>query len=164
MIQRQILAVLDKLGHVVGAEFKHENRPGCTRGTRVGLLSTLLEWATASDSSRVLWLNGMAGTGKTTVMETFCSFLNKKGLLGASFFCSTKSKTPRRDVQTIFPSIAKTLARNHAHFQENLVEVLATYSDPLGMNLEDQYHELIVGPAEAVFKKDEIFDRYRCPR
>ena len=156
LIQHHILAVLDKLGHVVGAEFNHEDRPGCTHGTRVSLLSTLLEWATASDSSHVLWPNGMAGTGKTTVMETFCSLLNEKNLLGASFFCSIKSKTPRRDVHTIFPSIAKTLARNHAHFRESLVKVLATYSDPLGMNLKDQYHKLIVGPAEAVFRKDEI--------
>ena len=140
----------------MGAEFKHEDRPGCTHGTRVSLLATLLEWATASDSPHVLWLNGMAGTGKTTVMETFCSLLNEKDLLGASFFCSVKSKTPRRDVHTIFPSIAKTLARNHAHFRESLVKVLATYSDPLGMNLKDQYHKPIVGPAEVVFRKDEI--------
>ena len=73
----------------MGAEFNHEDRLGCTRGTRISLLSTLLDWAIADDSSsHVLWLSGMAGTGKTTVMETFCSVLNKKGLLGASFFCS----------------------------------------------------------------------------
>src|SRR5271156_940719 len=98
----------------------------------------------------------MAGTGKTTIMETFCSLLNEKDLLGASFFCSIKSKTPQQDVRTIFPSIAKTLARNHARFREKLAEVLATFSDPLGMNLKDQYHKLIAGPAEAVFRKDEI--------
>src|ERR1700735_1634375 len=152
-IRHHTLVVLDKLGHVVGAEFKHEDRPGCTHGTRVSLLSTLLEWATASDSSHVLWLNGMAGTGKTTVMETFCSLLDEKDLLGASFFCSVKS---RRDVRTIFPSIAKMLARNHAHFRESLVQVLATFSDPLGMNLKDQYYKLIAAPAEAVFRKNKI--------
>ena len=155
LIQHHILAVLDKLGHVVGAEFNHEDRPGCTHGTRISLLSTLLEWARASDSSHVFWLSGMAGTGKTTVMETFCFFLNEENLLGASFFCS-KSKAPRRDVHTIFPSIAKTLARKHADFQKRLVEVLDTYSDPLGMNLKDQYKKLIVDPAEAAFKKDQI--------
>ena len=140
----------------MGAEFRHEDRPGCTHGTRVSLLSTLLEWATASDSSHVLWLNGMAGTGKTTVMETFCSLLNEKDLLGASFFCSIKSKTPRRDVHTIFPSIAKTLARNHTHFREILVQVLGTFPDPLAMNLKDQYYKLIIDPAEAVFREDQI--------
>jgi len=72
------------------------------------------------------------------------------------FFCSIKSKTPRRDVHTIFPSIAKTLARNHARFREKLVQVLDTFSDPLGMNLKDQYYKLIAGPAEAVFRQDEI--------
>ena len=140
----------------MGAEFNHEDRPGCTHGTRVSLLSTLLEWAIADDSSsHVLWLSGMAGTGKTTVMETFCSVLNKKGLLGASFFCSIKSKMPRRDVRTIIPSLAKTLARNNPRFRENLVQVLTACSDPLGMNLKDQYHTLIVGPAQASFDSDK---------
>ena len=148
--------VLDKLGQVVGAEFNREGRPSCTVGTRVSLLSTLLEWATAGESPHILWLNGMAGTGKTTVMETFCSLLNKKGLLGASFFCSIKSKTPRRDISAIFPSIAQTLARNHPRFREMLVGVLATFFDPLGMDLKDQYHTLILDPAEAAFGKDEI--------
>ena len=156
MIRDHILAVLDNLGRVVGAEFNHEDRPGCTHGTRVTLLSKLLEWATASDSPHVFWLNGMAGTGKTTVTETFCSLLNEKGMLGASFFCSIKSKTPRRDVRTIIPSIAKTMARNHPRFREILVEDLAKYPDPLGMNLKDQYQKLIVDPAEAAYNKDDI--------
>ena len=95
----------------------------------------------------------MAGTGKTTVIETFCSLLNEKGLLGASFFCSIKS---RRDVRAIFPSVAKTLAGNYPHFREKLVEVLATCSDPLGMDLINQYHTLILRPAEAAFDEDEI--------
>ena len=140
----------------MGAEFEHEERPGCTHGTRVSLLSTLLEWATASDSSHVFWLDGMAGTGKTTVTETFCYFLNKKNLLGASFFCSIKSKTPRRDVHTIFPSIARTLARNYTHFGKKLVQALDSFPDPIAMNLKDQYYQLIVGPAEAVFREDQI--------
>ena len=97
----------------------------------------------------------MAGTGKTTVTETFCSILNEKGLLGASFFCSIKSKMPRRDVRTIIPSVAKILARNHPRFRENLVQVLIACPDPLGMNLKDQYHTLILGPAEASFGRDE---------
>jgi len=154
--------VLNRLGHIVGAEFNHEGRQGCTDGTRVLLLEELVQWATArnssesSDSSHVFWLNGMARTGKTTVTETFCSMLNKEGVLGASFLCSIKSKTPRRDVHAIFPSIAKTLAGNHPRFREKFVEVLATYSDPLGMDLDDQYRTLIFNPAEATFRKDEI--------
>lgn len=64
-------AVLERLGHIVGAEFKHEDRQGCTAGTRVSLLVDCLSWAAAADSSHVFWVNGMAGTGKTTVMETF---------------------------------------------------------------------------------------------
>jgi NACHT domain len=137
----------------VGAEFQHEDRQSCTDGTRVSLLGNLLSWATADDSFHVFWLNGMAGTGKTTVMETFCRYLDREGLLGASFFCSIKS---RRAVHAIFPSIARTLARNHPRFHEKLVDVLTSgkCSDPLGMNLKDQYERLILGPAEEAFSTD----------
>jgi hypothetical protein len=97
----------------------------------------------------------MAGTGKTTVMETFCCLLNEMGLLGASFFCSIKS---RRAVHAIFPSIARTLAGNHPRFREKLVDMLTSgkCSDPLEMNLKHQYERLILGPAEEAFSKDEI--------
>jgi NACHT domain len=95
----------------------------------------------------------MAGTGKTTVMETFCCLLNEMGLLGASFFCSIKS---RRAVHAIFPSIARTLAGNHPRFREKIVDVLTSgkCSDPLGMNLEHQYERLILGPAAEAFSSN----------
>jgi len=88
----------------------------------------------------------MAGTGKTTVAETLCRLLDEKNLLGASFFCSNKGC---RDVRSIFPSLAKTLAYRHAAFRAALVVALSRHPDPLGLDLKDQFQELILKPAKA---------------
>ncbi|TFK39160.1 WD40-repeat-containing domain protein, partial [Crucibulum laeve] len=145
-----IIAILDKLGYVSGSEFNREDREGCLEGTRVMLLADILMWATDSVSPHVFWLNGMAGTGKTTVTETFCSILHKKELLGASFFCSRRKG--RVDIHQIFPSLARALAHRYPSFEEALTKNLKQDIDPVGMNLQEQYQTLILQPAQIAFK------------
>lgn len=63
-------AVIEKLPIAIGAEFdsymdQHEDE--CLPGTRTELLCQIAEWATSSRSKPIYWLNGMAGTGKSTI-------------------------------------------------------------------------------------------------
>lgn len=124
------------------------------QGTRVLLLANLWEWAEDQKVSPVFWLNGIAGAGKTTVLETFCRMLDSKGLLGGSFFCSRKTKE-RANLRNMFPSLAHALARTYPAYRDALVNVLQfkECSDPLGMNLGDQYTKLILGPAKTAFEQ-----------
>ncbi|KIJ47890.1 hypothetical protein M422DRAFT_205787, partial [Sphaerobolus stellatus SS14] len=144
-----IVAVLDRLGLVSGAEYNHENRQACMPGTRIVLLADLLTWAMDPNTHRILWLNGMAGTGKTTVAESFSRFLAQKQMLGASFFCSRQSQD-RSDVRNIFPSLARSLAAEIPAYREELIKILDSHTDPRGINLQDQYQYLIVKPLEAI--------------
>ncbi|KIJ31651.1 hypothetical protein M422DRAFT_185684 [Sphaerobolus stellatus SS14] len=148
-----IIVYLGKLGSVAGAEFNHEDRQGCMQGTRVLLLAELWKWGINLSAPHIFWLSGIAGTGKTTVLETFCRMLDKEGLLGGSFFCSRKSKD-RATLQNIFPSLAQAMARTFIGFKEELMKVLQhkECADPLGMNLADQYKLLILQPAKAAFE------------
>ncbi|TFK33306.1 hypothetical protein BDQ12DRAFT_585468, partial [Crucibulum laeve] len=141
---------LDRLGHVSGSEFHREDREGCLEGTRVTLLTDILMWATDSSSPHVFWLNGMAGTGKTTVTETFCSILHRKEILGASFFCSRHKG--RVNLRQIFPSLARVLAHKYPSFEKALTKNLEQEIDPVGMNLQEQYQTLIFQPAQVAFK------------
>ncbi|KAF5318822.1 hypothetical protein D9619_010801 [Psilocybe cf. subviscida] len=133
------IALLDKLKYVEGAGFDHEDRQGCANGTRMLLLADLLTWATELKSELVFWLNGMAGTGKSAVAETFCNLLAGKGILGSSFFCSRKT-SDRRKVNLIFPSL-------------ELVRVLQNCLDPTGMDLEKQFKTLLIEPARIAFAR-----------
>ena len=98
--------MFEKLGGVEDAEFSNAKRgPGCIAGSRVSLLAMLLVWATDPSSPHLFWLSGLAGTGKTAVSKTFCSQLNNRKLLGASFFCMLKESN-QRDVYLIIPTLA----------------------------------------------------------
>ncbi|KAG8693164.1 hypothetical protein FRC11_003109, partial [Ceratobasidium sp. 423] len=63
-------------------------RRECTPGTRVDVLAHLVAWAGNDGADAVYWLNGMAGTGKTTIACSICKELARHDKLAASFFCS----------------------------------------------------------------------------
>ncbi|KAG8680545.1 hypothetical protein FRC11_002323, partial [Ceratobasidium sp. 423] len=63
-------------------------RRGCTPNTRVKILKEAIDWTRNPDAARIYWMNGMAGTGKTTIAYTLCKQLEESKQLGASFFCS----------------------------------------------------------------------------
>ncbi|KFZ22424.1 hypothetical protein V502_02884, partial [Pseudogymnoascus sp. VKM F-4520 (FW-2644)] len=81
--------VLDKLRSANNAEFDshdEEHNARCYQGTRVELLRQIDTWASNRGSERIFWLNGMAGTGKSTISRTVAQTFADKGDLGASFF------------------------------------------------------------------------------
>ena len=47
-------------------------------GTRVNILADLEAWVWDDLSSKVYWLVGMAGTGKSTILHTLCEIRREK--------------------------------------------------------------------------------------
>jgi hypothetical protein len=118
----------------------------CTPGTRVALLDDLLTWATASDSSYLFWLNGLAGTGKSTIARTLCERLNERGVLGASFFIS-RDQSDRREATNIVRSIAYQLAVRSRPVSEALCANLRETPVSAARSLKEQITDWIVIPA-----------------
>ncbi|KAG9090348.1 hypothetical protein FS749_000620 [Ceratobasidium sp. UAMH 11750] len=131
------------------AESDSLRRVGCTPNTRVQLLETLRAWADDDTSERVYWLNGMAGTGKTTVAYSLCDYLNGTRQLGASFFC-TRQLPSCRDVNKIIPSIAYQLSMFSRPFRYALSQVLERDPDVHNQPLSEQFKNLVVVPLEDV--------------
>ncbi|KAF8748944.1 WD40 repeat-like protein [Rhizoctonia solani] len=101
------------------------------------------------EAGKICWMNGMAGTGKTTIACTVCSRLDKSNQLGASFFCS-RVIPGCRQVQHIIPSIASQLASFSRPFQCALAKVLEEDCDAHTRPLSIQYQKLIIDPLKAV--------------
>ncbi|CAE6452385.1 unnamed protein product [Rhizoctonia solani] len=97
----------------------------CTPGTRIDVLAHMHQWASmyGPDAGSVYWLNGMAGTGKTTIAYSLCAELDKRDQLAASFFCS-RLLPECRDVNRIIPSISYQLAQHLPVFGTALLRVL----------------------------------------
>ncbi|KAG9119525.1 hypothetical protein FRC07_005411, partial [Ceratobasidium sp. 392] len=120
-------------------------RVGCTPNTCVDVLEQLLSWTRDSESEKVYWLNGMAGTGKTTIAYTLCDHLQRARQLGASFFYS-RQLPECRDVNRIVPSISYQLSLFSLPFRHALSEVLEQNNSIYNQPLQDQFEQLVVAP------------------
>ena len=97
---------------------------------------------------RVFWLNGLAGTGKSTIAQTFADMSFADGRLGASFFCS-RDFEDRSNLKEIFPTLAFQLAYRYSSFRGELLRVLRANPDVGRETLRSQMERLIVGPLKA---------------
>ena len=129
-------------GHLCG------DRQGCMKGTRRDVLSQLENWLNDEQDKRVFWLNGLAGTGKSTIAQTFAEMSFADGKLGASFFCS-RNFDDRSNLRSIFPTLAFQLARRYPPFREELLPILTANPDVERETFCSQMEKLIVGPLQA---------------
>ena len=90
-------------------------------------------------------MNGLAGTGKSTIAKTIAERLFADGRLGASFFCS-RDFEDRRNIQLIFPTLATQLARKYAEFRSILVPLIQSDPGIAYESLHNQMDKLIVQP------------------
>ena len=134
--------------HTVGAGHRSGNRQGCLGGTRTDLLLQLEDWLETEKNQRVFWLNGLAGTGKSTIAQTFAEITFGEGKLGASFFCS-RDFEDRNNIQAIFPTLAFQLAYQYPSFREQLLQVLRANPEIGGESLCSQFEKIIVDPFKA---------------
>ena len=76
------------------------------------VLQQLEEWLEDEHGQHVFWLNGLAGTGKSTIAQSFAEIAFAEGKLGASFFCS-RDFEGRNNLQAILPTLAFQLAYHY---------------------------------------------------
>ena len=141
------MALLNKIHHATDAGYRSGNREGCLKGTRKGVLWEIECWL-MGEQQCVFWLNGLAGTGKSTIAQTFAETAFANGKLGASFFCS-RDFQDRSNLQMIFPTLAFQLAYRYPAFRQELLQVLRAHPDVGQESLCSQMEELIVHPLKA---------------
>ena len=90
-------------------------------------------------------MNGLAGTGKSTIAKTIAERLFADGQLGASFFCS-RDFEDRRNIELIFPTLAIQLACKYTEIRSILVPLIQSGSQVAYESLYDQMKKLIVQP------------------
>ena len=133
------------MDHTANAGHNCGNRRGCLEGTRKGVLRDIEKWLTSEHDQRVFWLNGLAGTGKSAIAQTFANTTFADRRLGASFFCSRDSED-QSNLQRIFPTIALQLACHYPDFRMELLRVLKKRPSTGQESLCSQMEKLIIGP------------------
>ena len=127
------------------------NPTGCMPGTRVKILEDLEAWALDDfGRSKVYWLVGMAGTGKSTILHTLCEILDGKNMLGGSFFCSRGSENTQ-NARLIIPTIAHSLASTSPRIKSEIIKAIENdpkLAEPTYIKLVDQFNKLIHHPVQ----------------
>lgn len=123
----------------------------CLEGTRTSSIQQIITWSW-DRNSRLLWLYGPAGCGKTSLAASILKELKEKGTLAGSFFC--KLDIPdQRDPRRILPSLAFSLSRLSEPYREAIIKTLDDDIDISTETISDQFSALFIKPAEELSKE-----------
>ncbi|RYP03189.1 hypothetical protein DL765_010574 [Monosporascus sp. GIB2] len=123
---------------------EHETR--CHPDTRVALRQTITNWAKDPQSECIFWLNGMAGTGKSTISRTVAQSFAANGVLGGSFFFK-RGEQDRGGAALLFTTLTAQLVAKDPILAEHVRAVID--ADPTvttGKALGEQFEKLILNP------------------
>ena len=127
------------------AGYKAEHHDKCLPGTRLSVLKDVMLWAKNPQDRNVFWLHGLAGTGKSTIAQSFSEMAAEERILGASFFCS-RDYPKRKELRNIFPTLAYQLAQHHPHFRSHIVTIIKKDPTLAHASLISQLKNLLVDP------------------
>lgn len=125
--------------------YERKYDPTCLPNTRVNLLDEIKVWAEGKDEKRIFWLNGLAGTGKSTIARTIARQYFDCGRLGASFFFS-KGGGDVGHAAKFFTTIAFQLANKSPSLKRYICSAVAENNDIMNQSLRDQWHQLVLQP------------------
>ncbi|KAG2051909.1 hypothetical protein BDR06DRAFT_570926 [Suillus hirtellus] len=151
----------EKLSQVAvkGAEYDSRERrphPKCLQGTRVDLLNYIRRLLDDQEKSRLIWLHGTAGVGKSAVAFTVAETMRdlkvteethiEKRLAGTFFF--SRKHTKRCTTGYFFVTLVYQLASNFASVRNDVNRIIRdnpALLDP-DKSLRDQLEALFIQP------------------
>ncbi|KAF8220379.1 WD40 repeat-like protein [Tricholoma matsutake] len=165
---KEVKGLLDGLPHSKAASFdyadKNISRTECMDRTREDILEKIYRWigtvdgtqaslddshsVATSNNARIFWINGMAGTGKTTIAYTVSKHCRDSGIPLATFFCSRDS-AETSNPNLVFPTIARQLGIINQDFGNELSKTFMSKPDSVYSALSHQLEMLLVKPLNA---------------
>ncbi|KAJ7108201.1 hypothetical protein C8R44DRAFT_884965 [Mycena epipterygia] len=123
-------------------------RLSCLPGTRREILDKINEWlAVPSDSSNVLWLSGVAGSGKSTISTTVSESFGAVARLGAFLFFD-RNDLSRSHPAAVIPTIAYSLALFSPHIGSAISAAIQKDPGVVKSPMGTQFKKLLLEPLQ----------------
>ncbi|KAI6005454.1 hypothetical protein EDD15DRAFT_2425022 [Pisolithus albus] len=146
---------LEGIAYAAGAGLNTTKK--CLNGTRVEILTEIVDWIEAPEpgASRVFWLFGQAGVGKSAIAHTIALRYKELGRLG-SCFCFVRDRQAERRHEKLFTTIARDLADRDIRLKPLLADAIA-HDTSLRTSLDaiQQWQKLILEPMRAAQRRLE---------
>ena len=145
---QRLSEVAAKLPFIADAAFDsyaNEYKLPCLEGTRVELLNEILAWSRQPTGPCIYWLNGVAGSGKSSIAKSVAYRFRKEKCLGATFFF-LRNDTDRGNAKRFFTTLAVQLCTEIPALQSPILDVLNGDLSIPGKELQQQWKDLILEP------------------
>ncbi|KAF7313930.1 NACHT domain-containing protein [Mycena chlorophos] len=124
--------------------------PRCHPQTRKVVFEIILAWTkNAPRGSRVMYVQGEGGSGKTAISQTVAEYCAHTGQLGASFFFA-HNKGDLSDGRLLFPTIAYKLAKVVPDLRVPISKAIQSDTTILSDEPEVQVEKLIIEPYRTI--------------
>ncbi|PYH76604.1 NACHT and WD40 domain protein [Aspergillus uvarum CBS 121591] len=134
--------------------YTHQHEDYCLPDTRTDLLRHISTWAQSQDQL-IFWLNGMAGTGKSTIARTVAQSFQNQGLLGASFFFK-RGEADRGNAKRFVSTLARQLIIKHRQLGFDVFNAIENDSDVVFKSLDIQFEKLLYQPLQKLSTSQSI--------
>ncbi|KAJ7121465.1 WD40 repeat-like protein [Mycena epipterygia] len=139
----------DTLKKLNPADMNASLRGLCLPGTRRKLLDDVTEWVTVpSESGNVLWLSGVAGSGKSTVSTTVSESFWPVDRLGAFLFFD-RNDSARSAPEAVIRTMVYKLALFNSHIASSVAEVIRRNPAVVDAPIRTQFRSLLLDPLTA---------------
>lgn len=130
--------------------YADQHKDKCLPGTRTDIINQIKEWASVESSPHgkcIFWLNGIAGTGKSTISRTMAEFFSQNRSLGASFFFE-RGEGDRGNAKKLIPTIARQLAIRIPQMMPDLQDIARGDPGIAAKSMREQFKTLLLQPLQ----------------
>ncbi|KAI0896280.1 vegetative incompatibility protein HET-E-1 [Annulohypoxylon nitens] len=140
-----LLALLPVASEAAFNSRHNQHEPTCLPNTRTELLHEIEKWIETPNERCIFWLNGIAGTGKSTVARTVARIHYNRGDLGANFFFS-RGGGDLSNANKLVTTLSRQLAARLPPVRRYICEAIDEQEDIMSLSLKDQWEKLIINP------------------
>ncbi|KLO04308.1 hypothetical protein SCHPADRAFT_807154, partial [Schizopora paradoxa] len=117
----------------------------CYGETCNAILDKIKAWA-GEEGQQMMWISGLAGTGKSTIAKTIATWAAEEGILGGNYFFSRDMMELRKSSHVI-PTIAYHLSDYDSSLTEQITRSLVEKNGHvLNQEITEQFKKLIEDP------------------